>query len=263
MLKRVWIPSPNYSSRYGSNIRLIVLHTAEGARTIESLGSFFQSTANQVSSHTGADDKPNTVGEYVKRGNKAWTAANANPYAVQIELCGFARWSNDEWRTQHGNMLQNAASWIAEESRILNIPIQKLTSAQAQSNGRGVCQHVNLGAWGGGHVDCGTGFPMDYVLELAKQQPQQTPPAKGPQPVVKPHGNMPQLNYVLSTKQNSRQPAVRVWQEQLRSHGHPKLQVDGVFGPQTEALTKDFQRGHGLTPDGIVGPNTWRKAWGQ
>ena len=41
-LKRVWIPSPNYSSRGGAGVRLIVIHTAEGARTIESLGSYFQ-----------------------------------------------------------------------------------------------------------------------------------------------------------------------------------------------------------------------------
>ena len=30
-LKRVWIASPNYSSRSGSGVRLVVVHTAEGA----------------------------------------------------------------------------------------------------------------------------------------------------------------------------------------------------------------------------------------
>ncbi len=32
--------------------------------------------------------------------------------------------------------------------------------------------------------------------------------------------------------------------------------ADGVFGPITEQATKAFQRGHGLTADGIVGPKT-------
>jgi hypothetical protein len=47
-----------------------------------------------------------------------------------------------------------------------------------------VCQHIDLGSAGGGHVDCGSGFPYDYVLDLAKggagSQPQPTPtPTEG------------------------------------------------------------------------------------
>jgi hypothetical protein len=166
-LKRVWIPSPNYSSRGGAGVRLIVIHTAEGATTIESLGSWFQNRSGQVSSHTGADDKVNTVGEYVKRDNKAWTASNANPVAVQIELCAFASWSSSEW-SKHPNMLANCAAWIAEEAAHYGIPITKLSSSQAQGGGRGVCQHADLGSWGGGHWDCGSSFPMDQVLDMAR-----------------------------------------------------------------------------------------------
>ena len=166
-LKRVWIPSPNYSSRGGSGVRLIVLHTAEGARTIESLGSFFQGSVG-ASSHVGADDKVNTVGEYVKRSNKAWTQSEFNSAAVSIELCGFASWSTNEWRNNHANMLDNCAKWIAEEAAYYGLPITRLNASQAQGSGRGVCQHVDLGSRGGGHHDCGPGFPMDYVLDLAR-----------------------------------------------------------------------------------------------
>jgi hypothetical protein len=166
-LTRKAIPSPNYSSRGGSAVRLIVIHTAEGALTIEELGNFFASTSSGVSSHTGIDDKPGIVGEYVKRGNKAWTAASANPVAVQTELCAFAKWSRDEWN-RHPTMLENCAKWIAEEAAAFDIPITKLTASQAQGSGRGVCQHADLGSWGGGHWDCGSSFPMDHVLDLAR-----------------------------------------------------------------------------------------------
>jgi hypothetical protein len=165
-LKRVWIPSPNYSSRSGG-VRLIVLHTAEGARTIESLGGFFQGDVG-ASSHVGADDQPNTIGEYVRRENKAWTQSDFNNAAVSIELCGFAEWSTAEWRDNHPTMLANCAAWIAEEAAHFGIPITKLSASQAQGSGRGVCQHNDLGAGGGGHWDCGPNFPIDYVLDMAR-----------------------------------------------------------------------------------------------
>ena len=165
-LKRTWIPSPNYSSR-STSVRLIVLHTAQGALTYQSLGSFFSSPSSGVSSHVGIDDTPGVIGEYVKRDKKAWTQGNANPYSVAVELCAFAEWTPAEW-DRHPNMLANTAAWIAEEARHFGIPIVRLTAAQAQDGySKGVCQHVDLGSAGGGHWDCGPSFPMDDVLDMA------------------------------------------------------------------------------------------------
>ena len=36
-----------------------------------------------------------------------------------------------------------------------------------------------------------------------------------------------------------------------------KITVDGIFGPQTEAAVKAYQKRKGLVVDGIVGPMTW------
>ena len=181
-LNRKWMASPNYSSRGGSSVRLIVCHTAEGSTTIESLGGWFANPNNDVSSHTGADDKVNTVGEYVRRTDKAWTAANANPVATQIEACAFASWPTSVW-DQHPNMLANIAAWIAEEAAAFGIPITRLTPAEAQGAGRGVCQHADLQGWGGNHWDCGGGFPMDRVLDMARGgAPGPGPSPPSPQP---------------------------------------------------------------------------------
>ena len=172
-LTRVWTPSPNYSSRSGS-VRLVVLHTAEGARTIQSLGSWFANPGAQVSSHVGIDDTPNTVGEYVKPGNKAWACAAYNSAAIQAELCAFAAWTTTDW-AHHPTMLSNAARWVAEECAYFGIPITRLTPAQAQGGGRGICEHADLGAGGGGHWDCGTAFPIDQVIEIARGGTPDTP----------------------------------------------------------------------------------------
>ena len=166
-LKRVGYPSPNYSSRGGATVRIICCHTAEGARTASDLGAFFANPGSGVSSHTGIDDTENTVWEYVQRSGKAWTQANANPYCVSTELCAFAEWSPAEW-DRHPNMLANCAQWIAEEARYFGIPLVRLTAAQAQDGySKGVCQHVDLGSAGGGHWDCGPGFPLDRVMAMA------------------------------------------------------------------------------------------------
>jgi hypothetical protein len=166
-LARLAMPSPNYSSRGGATVSTVVLHTAEGALTIQSLGSFFANPSSGVSSHVGIDDTPGTVGEYVPRSGSSWTAAGANKWSVQAELCAFAKWDLATWNT-HPQMLANTAAWIAEECAFFGIPIVGLSAADAQNpNARGVCQHNDLGSMGGGHWDCGPGFPFAQVLQMA------------------------------------------------------------------------------------------------
>jgi len=53
-------------------------------------------------------------------------------------------------------------------------------------------------------------------------------------------------------------PDVRTLQVQLnaRPSSLPPLQVDGIFGPKTQARVKEFQKEQRLQVDGIVGPKT-------
>jgi len=39
------------------------------------------------------------------------------------------------------------------------------------------------------------------------------------------------------------------------------VEINGIFGPKTEAAVKKFQKDHGLVDDGIVGSKTWNAIW--
>lgn len=71
---------------------------------------------------------------------------------------------------------------------------------------------------------------------------------------------------VIQVKKGSTGDAVRAVQEEFQFRaGEPGkgLQVDGIFGPQTDSTVRGFQHALSLevpsvTVDGIIGPNTWQ-----
>ena len=72
---------------------------------------------------------------------------------------------------------------------------------------------------------------------------------------------------LVTVQLGSRGAAVRAVQDEFQFRnlsGDPStgVQVDGVFGPQTDGAVRAFQQAVGLTPDGIVGPMTWNQLIG-
>lgn len=57
-------------------------------------------------------------------------------------------------------------------------------------------------------------------------------------------------------RKGSRGNDVQTLQQELVRQGYP-IEVDGIFGTETESAVLMFQEDHELTPDGIVGPRTW------
>ena len=71
----------------------------------------------------------------------------------------------------------------------------------------------------------------------------------------------PQL--IVQVKKGSTGDAVRGVQEVMDFHDQsggeaPPVQIDGIFGPRTDAWVRGFQTAVGTASDGIVGPMTWR-----
>lgn len=58
-------------------------------------------------------------------------------------------------------------------------------------------------------------------------------------------------------RRGSRGAAVADAQNLLSAHGHQLGIADGIFGARTDAAARAFQRGAGLTADGIIGPQSW------
>jgi peptidoglycan hydrolase-like protein with peptidoglycan-binding domain len=66
---------------------------------------------------------------------------------------------------------------------------------------------------------------------------------------------------VVTVKLGSTGQAVRAVQDQANfrngRNGH-SLNVDGVYGPKTQAWVRAFQQAEGFRADGVVGPLTWQ-----
>lgn len=159
------------SSRNGAVITKIVAHTAQGARTKESLYRYFDQPDVMASSHVGID--AGGVATWIDRSRAAWTLRNGNPYSVNAEICGFAEWTRAQWLstgTVDGcvnprRMIRNLAAWIVREARALGIPLVRLTVADWRAGRRGYADHYTYtkATLDGSHWDVGDGFPWDVL----------------------------------------------------------------------------------------------------
>lgn len=63
---------------------------------------------------------------------------------------------------------------------------------------------------------------------------------------------------MTTLRRGARGTEVRELQRLLQEWGYNPGPIDGIFGARTEQAILQFQRNHGLTSDGIVGPITWQ-----
>jgi N-acetylmuramoyl-L-alanine amidase len=169
------IPSPNYQSRGNARVRLVILHTSEGARDVTSLGNYLANPAVQASYHVAFDDQQTM--QYVDYQYESWSTLSANPISDCGCCCGFAAWTRDQWLNEHKGMLENAAQWVAARCKARGLPIRRLSldevaACRANPNHPGgVIGHWDWtrGAQDGTHTDPGEQFPWDWVITRAQQ----------------------------------------------------------------------------------------------
>lgn len=162
----------NRSSRGGVVPKIIVIHTTEGHNRpgvvdLESLAGWFDNPAAQASSHLGIDGEGNTI-RMVPDGEKAWTQAALNPPALSIEQVGFAATAEDDWYRLYHAQLFDVARWVEWWGRTYSIPLRRARTLGSSVVRAGIATHEQLGSSGGDHHDPGKGYPVDYIILLAR-----------------------------------------------------------------------------------------------
>jgi PKD repeat protein/N-acetyl-anhydromuramyl-L-alanine amidase AmpD len=106
----IWTPAPscNYSSRSGTPISAITIHTIQG--TYAGAISWAQNCASSVSYHYVLRSSDGQVTQMVAEANKAWHVGSENPYTIGYEHEGYV--SQNTWYT---SAMYNASAALSRD----------------------------------------------------------------------------------------------------------------------------------------------------
>jgi hypothetical protein len=260
-------PTPNYTPVVIQH-DLVVLHMMEGG--YEGSVAWLCNPVARASAHLCLKADGSEVTQLVPLSLKAWAQCAFNGRSVSVEIEGYtARGLNDVTL----DAAARVAAWLC---RIYAIPPVWAEGGQ----GRGVCCHHDLGIGGGGHVDiCGVG-DVNWRRTMAAVKAAYAALGAGPSPDFALHG-LPGPHQIetpsdaASTPSHggaarcepgdmcahptvSRYPAHSIADLQWRLNRlGASLDVDGRFGPVTQAALRRFQTAQGLAADGRIGPASW------
>lgn len=244
-----WISSPNYSSRGGQKVRLVVAHDCEG--NYAGSVSWFAQARSQVSAHIVLDADGSRATQMVAWANKAWHVVSFNPISEGIEAAGFAAkgLGDAEWQA-----LANITAF--------RLKANGLPPVWAQGgDGAGFCEHGDLGRAGGGHYDITTN-PSIWAAFVAMVQEAYLQPMPASWGLNSPTAAVPTAPAGWVPNVDPRHdlaPGSMEWvQAALNRLGIPVslLSVDGMEGIATKHAIVKFQLAHALRVDGVAGPLT-------
>lgn len=162
--------SQRSQDRRGTRVIWIALHTSEGT-SYDAAGlrdaAWWVGSSHAISDTTTLLDHRHGC---VHPDRASWTLRDGNNRSVNIEQVGMAEWSRDTWLTRR-SQLELTARWIADMSKRFDIPITYVGIDGVRDRRPGVIQHndYTVGAADGDHWDCGPGYPIAVVIELARE----------------------------------------------------------------------------------------------
>ena len=263
-------PSPNYTPTL---IRhdLLVLHLMEGG--YEGSVAWLCQPASRASVHICMNDDGSEVSQLVPLQFKSWGQVAFNGRSISMEVPGKTADGIPVARWKAAALI---FGWLARE---YGIPPIWAKGGQ----GRGVCQHHDLGHAGGDHVDvCGVGSP-EWGAFMTMVQEAFDAFGPGALPPFLLHG-LPQDHEIAPPSDAAPMPshngAMRAEiADRIDPLAHPTvsgypdgsaadlqwrlnkagahLTVDGWAGEKTRAAVAHFQGEHRLFVDGVAGISTW------
>ncbi len=181
--------SSRRSNRNGTKVIWIGLHTSEGPDrpNVNDAAGLRDATWWEGSSHAICDNEAllDETSGCVDPAWGAWTLRDGNPRSVNIEQIGYAGRSRAEWLNDFYPTIERAAQWVARMSKWFDIPITYIGIDGVRDSRAGVIQHNDYtqGTGDGTHWDCGSGYPIDVLIDLARDIAGGTPAPPPPLPV--------------------------------------------------------------------------------
>ncbi|HHI6724364.1 TPA: N-acetylmuramoyl-L-alanine amidase [Staphylococcus aureus] len=164
-----------------SKIRNIFIHTTENQWTTRAEDVALYQIRSQSGSYHRLVDRNKVVicntDDWL-----TWSTGNyGNDIGLHLSFVAYAASTREQWLAEeraHGTITR-AAEQVAAWSKKHNIPLVAVDGAGLRAGTRGVSTHNAARVWGNtDHTDPGAGFPMDVLLEKAKNLQSQAPTAK-------------------------------------------------------------------------------------
>ncbi|RKS08069.1 putative peptidoglycan binding protein [Nocardiopsis sp. Huas11] len=253
-----WRPiSTNYRSG-GCLPRIVTIHKMQGS--MSGTDSWFRNPRARVSSHFGVS-KGGTIRQWVNTSDSAWAQGNGNGYCLSIENEGNV---NEPLTSAQPDACARILKWA---NGVHGVPLQRTTSI----GGRGLAYHSLGGSTWGGPTGCPAARVISQLGEIVRRaggsgggggSNQGTGKAPAfPLPSGYAFGPRSGPAWQVSGYYGHRED-LRRWQRQMLARGWAGLgTADGLYGPKTEKVARQFQAEKSLGVDGLIGSHSWKAAW--